>query len=255
MVASTDRPSTDRPPVSVRLRRAFSRATERRPVEAQEVWGRTALSRIVRALPPFERAYATIRFSIMRPKLVSVLDLLLPDEGRILDIGCGFGLFAAYFAQTQPARQITGVDPDGRRTKMAERVFDRLQLEGHRFIPGDARDAAVEGPFDAAYMLDVMHHIPREDQVALLRRLHDLLAPQGVLLIKDITTEPWLGLKFTEYLDRLMVGFDEPLAYRHHAEWGELLRDLGFKVRIVRVPDILPYPHVVIAATKPGASG
>lgn len=244
--------STDRPPVSVRLRRALSRATERRPVEAQEVWGRTALARIVRALPPFERAYATIRFSIMRPKLVSVLDLLLPDEGRILDIGCGFGLFAAYFAQTQRARSIVGVDPDGRRTKMAERVFDRLGLEGHSFIAGDARDTSVEGPFDGIYMLDVMHHIPREDQLPLLTRLHSLLAPRGVLLMKDITTEPWFGLKFTEVLDRAMVGFDEPLAYRHHAEWGRMLRDLGFKVRIVRVPDVLPYPHVVIAATKDG---
>ena len=112
----------------------------------------------------------------------------------------------------------------------------------------DYRD--VEGPFDAVYILDVMHHIPKEDQLALLRRLHELLAPRGVLVIKDITTEPWLGLKFTELLDRAMVGWNEPLCYRHHREWGELLRELGFKVRVVRVPDVLPYPHVVIAATK-----
>lgn len=241
--------ASDRPPVSVRLRRAFSRITDR-PVEAQEVWGRTAMSRIARVLPPIERAYATIRFSIMRPKLVSVLDLMLPDEGRILDIGCGFGLFSAYFAQTQPARAIVGVDPNGRRTAMATRVFDQLGLQGHTFIAGDATSPAIEGPFEAAYMLDVMHHVPREEQVSLLRHLHGLLVPHGVLLIKDITTEPWFGLKFTEYLDRLMVGFDEPLAYRHHSEWGNILRDLGFKVRIVRVPDVLPYPHVVIAATK-----
>lgn len=245
--------TSDEPaPLSVRVRRAISRSFGERPIEAQEVWGRTALARIARALPPVERAYATIRFSIMRPKLLSVLDLLLPEEGRILDIGCGFGLFAAYFAQTQRARQIIGVDPDGRRTQMAKRTFEKLGLEGHSFIAGDARSTEVQGPFDAVYILDVMHHIPKDDQVALLRRLHDLLAPHGVLVIKDITTEPWLGLKFTEYLDRVMVGFDEPLAYRHHREWGELLRELGFKVRVVRVPDVLPYPHVVIAATKPG---
>jgi 2-polyprenyl-3-methyl-5-hydroxy-6-metoxy-1,4-benzoquinol methylase len=245
-----------RPPASVRLRRAIARgfgdASHRGPVEAQEVWGREALSRITQALPPFERAYATIRFSIMRPKLLSVLDLLLPEEGRILDIGCGFGLFAAYFAQTQRGRRIVGVDPDGRRTQMAAHTFDRLGLEGHEFIAGDARDTQVEGSFDAAYVLDVMHHIPRDDQEALLRRMHGLLAPHGVLVVKDITTEPWFGLKFTEYLDRAMVGWNEPLHYRHHREWGELLRELGFKVRVVRVPDVLPYPHVVIAATKSG---
>jgi hypothetical protein len=95
-----------------------------------------------------------------------------------------------------------------------------------------------------------MHHIPKDDQVSLLSRLHDLLAPRGVLVIKDITTEPWFGMKFTELLDRVMVGFEEPLCYRHHSEWGSLLRGLGFHVRVVRVPDVLPYPHVVIAATK-----
>jgi hypothetical protein len=95
-----------------------------------------------------------------------------------------------------------------------------------------------------------MHHIPRADQLSVLTRLRDLLVPGGVLLIKDITTEPPFGLLFTRILDRLMVGLQEPLAYRHHREWGEMLVTLGFKVRIVRVPDVLPYPHVVIAATK-----
>ena len=31
-----------------------------------------------------------------------------------------------------------------------------------------------------------------------------------------------------------------------------MLAGLGFKVRMVRVPDVLPYPHVVIAAIKTG---
>jgi hypothetical protein len=72
-----------------------------------------------------------------------------------------------------------------------------------------------------------------------------------MLLVKDITTEPRSGLLFTELLDRLMVGWDEPLAYRHHGEWGAMLAELGLRTRMVRVPDVLPYPHVVIAATKP----
>lgn len=241
--------ASEPPPLSVRLRRVLTRESAP-PIQAQEVWGRTALNRIVRVLPPVERAYATIRFSIMRPKLVSVLDLLLPDEGRILDIGCGFGLFAAYFAQTQERRRITGVDLDTRRTTMATKVFESLGLEGHRFFSADAHSPELQGPFDGAYVLDVMHHVPRDAQLPLLQRIHDLLKPGGVFLMKDITTEPWFGLKFTEVLDRVMVGMEEPLCYRHHTEWGEMLRGLGFKVRVVRVPDVLPYPHVVIAATK-----
>jgi 2-polyprenyl-3-methyl-5-hydroxy-6-metoxy-1,4-benzoquinol methylase len=223
-----------------------------RSAEAPEVYGREAVANIVRALPLVERAYSLVRFSILRSKLLSVMDLLLTDEGRILDVGCGFGLFAAYFGQTQPARRIVGVDPNARRIALARDVAHRLGLGMHSFVVGDVRDAVLEAPFDAVYVLDVMHHIPEADQRAVLERLRDLLVPGGMLLIKDITTEPRFGLLFTKALDRLMVGMREPLAYRHHRAWGEMLVELGFKVRIVRVPDVLPYPHVVIAATKRG---
>ncbi|HLK35813.1 MAG TPA: class I SAM-dependent methyltransferase [Polyangiaceae bacterium] len=243
-------PEVPEPPAS-RFRLLRSRLGSGRPAfDAPEVYGAGAIRNIVRALPPIERAYSLVRFSILRPKLLSVMDLLLPDDGLVLDVGCGFGLFAAYFGQTQPRRRIVGVDPDARRVGLARRVADRLALREHQFVVGDVRDAPLEGPFDAVYVLDVMHHLPREGQRPVLERLRSLLLPGGVLIIKDITTEPRFGLLFTEALDRLMVGWREPLAYRHHREWGEMLAELGFRVRIVRVPDVLPYPHVVIAATK-----
>ncbi len=214
------------------------------------MYGVDAVRRILRELPLVERAYASIRFSILRPKLLTVMDLLLPTEGEILDIGCGFGLFAAYFGQTNRGRAITGVDPDGRRIEMATRVAKNLGLDKHRFVQGDARELEPGKVFDAIYVLDVMHHIPEQDQLGVLQSLEQKLAPGGMLILKDITTTPYLGLKFTEYLDRVMVGWDEPLAYRHHDEWKALLTQLGFTVRVVLIPDILPYPHVVLAARK-----
>jgi 2-polyprenyl-3-methyl-5-hydroxy-6-metoxy-1,4-benzoquinol methylase len=249
---ASPRASSEPPPSGSRgaIASLRERLSARAPVEAPEVYGGAAIRRIVSALPPLERVYSLVRFSILRPKLLSVMDLLLTDEGRILDVGCGFGLFAAYFGQTHPRRRIVGVDPDARRIGMARDVASKLGLAQHAFVVGDVRDAALEGPFEAAYVLDVMHHLPREDQRRVLERLRGLLVPGGMLIVKDITTEPRRGLLFTEALDRLMVGWKEPLAYRHHREWGEMLGELGFKVRMVRVPDVLPYPHVVIAATK-----
>jgi len=242
-------------PPSSRPRRALdglrARFALEPPSEAAEIYGRAAITRVVKALPLFERAYSVARFSILRPMLLSVMDLLLTDQGRILDVGCGFGLFAAYFGQTQPRRRIVGVDPDARRIGLARDVAARLGLH-HEFHVGDVRDAPLEGPFEAAYVLDVMHHLPREDQEHTLERLRDLLVPGGMLLLKDITTDPRAGLLFTEVLDRVMVGYGEPLAYRHHRDWARVLTSLGFRVRMMRVPDILPYPHVVITAVKPG---
>ncbi len=147
--------------------------------EAPEVFAHVAIDKIARAFRPLERVYSRIRFSILRPKLLSVMDLLLPDEGRILDVGCGFGLFAAYFGQTHPRRAIVGIDPDARRIAMAERVARSLSLGRHRFIAGDVRDAPIEGPFDAVYVLDVMHHIPRGAQRGVLARCTISSCPAG----------------------------------------------------------------------------
>ena len=149
----------------------------------------------------------------------------------------------------QPARRIVGLVRSARRIALARRVASAVGVDA-TFTEGDVRDATLEGPFAGAYVLDVLHHVPEDDQIAVLRRLRALLAPGGVLVIKDITTEPRYQRRFTELLDRAMVGWNEPLTYRHHREWGEMLGELGFAVRMVRVPDVLPYPHVVIAATK-----
>jgi SAM-dependent methyltransferase len=216
----------------------------------QELFGVGAMRNVVRALPPIPRAYATIRFTIMRPKLLSVIDLMLPARGRILDVGCGFGLFAGYFGQTQPEREIVGVDPDASRIAQARRVADSLGHHRHSFMVGTAEGDLPLGTFAGAYVLDVMHHLPVADQINVLRALYARLEPGGVLVMKDVTTEPFLQLKFTEILDRAMIGMKAPLHYRHHREWAQILTDLGFDVRAVRVPDVLPYPHVVLTARK-----
>jgi len=215
-----------------------------------ELTWRQAMGRVVGSLPFVERAYATIRFSILRPKLLSILDLLVPIEGRILDVGCGFGLFAGYFGQTAPSRSIVGIDPNARRVAIARRVAQKVGLTRHEFHVGDVRTAPISGLFDGAYILDVMHHIAAADQEPVLRKLYDKLLPGGRLVMKDVTTVPRSGLLFTEVLDRLMVGMNEELAYRHHHEWERILKGIGFRVRTVRVPDVLPYPHVVLSAEK-----
>lgn len=210
-----------------------------------------AVARIAAVLPPLERAYATIRFGIIRTKFLALMDLALPAEGRVLDVGCGFGLFSVYFALMGPGRQIRGIDPDERRVKMARQVAAALGVSDRvQYEVGTAEQLPFGAPYDGIYMMDVLHHVARLEQEPLLHRLRQLVAPGGTLLVKDVTTDSIAKLKFTELLDRLMVGWKEPLSYRHHGEWGALLAQLGFRVRTVRVPDLLPYPHVVMVARR-----
>lgn len=218
------------------------------PVPVEEHESSSAVARIAMALPPVERAYAMVRFAILRQKLLAILNLLLPESGRILDVGCGFGLFSAYFSLVAPGRRVIGVDPSAKRVEMARNVKRKLGLAHNEYLVGTVEGARPEGPFDGIFMLDVLHHVPRSEQRRLLEHLRGLLSPRGVLIIKEVTTDSPFKLRFTEALDRVMVGMDAPLAYRHHREWVEELSALGLSARVVRVPDILPYPHVVFAA-------
>jgi SAM-dependent methyltransferase len=125
----------------------------------------------------------------------------------------------------------------------------RLGLERAEFHLADARRLRLEGPFAAAYVLDVLHHVRHEEQRPILIGLRDLLAPGGALIVKDVTTRPAWKRRFTLAMDRLVVGRG-PICYRHHSEWQEELGELGFDVRPVPVFDVLPYPHVLLVCRK-----
>jgi 2-polyprenyl-3-methyl-5-hydroxy-6-metoxy-1,4-benzoquinol methylase len=223
-----------------------------RPRPQQAAWeSDEAVLRIAAALPPVERAYALVRFGIFRTKFLALMNLALPGEGRLLDVGCGFGLFSVYFALMSPGRRIRGIDPDARRVAMARKVAAALGVADRvEYEVGTAERLPRETPYQGVYMLDVLHHLDRDAQVPLLHRLRRLVAPGGTLLIKDVTTDSPLRLGFTWLLDRAMVGWRQPLSYRHHGEWSRLLARLGFQVRAVRVPDLLPYPHVVLLGQR-----
>jgi 2-polyprenyl-3-methyl-5-hydroxy-6-metoxy-1,4-benzoquinol methylase len=204
--------------------------------------------RVAAELPPAARAYALVRFGIVRPNLLAPMDALLPAEGRILEVGCGYGLFAAWFATRAPGRRIVAVDRDERRVALAAGMARRLGL-AVEFRAEDARQLPAAEPFDAAYALDVLHHVPRAAHEAVLADVSDRLRPGGTLLVKEIATAPRWRLEFTRALDRLMAPDDE-LSYRAPEDWARLLDAAGFDVRTHPLPDVLPYPHVLLACTR-----
>lgn len=221
------------------------------PANRREYAERTSIvSRIARSYDWLVRAYVLIRFTIIRARILGVMDVLLPERGRILDVGCGFGLFAGYFSATAPGRTVFGVDRDARRVDMARRMAENLGISAE-FAVADVRSLPPTERFDAAYILDVLHHIPYDAHRGVLEEIHRRLNPGGVLLVKDVTTYPTYKLEFTRALDKVMSPRDQ-LSYRHHDDWKDLLEHVGFDVRVRHLDDHLPYPHVLLICTRRG---
>ncbi len=206
---------------------------------------REAISRVIAAYDdPIIRAYSWGRFLILRQRFLDEIGQYLPEEGTILDIGCGFGLFSLYYAQLFPAARFRGIDLDARRVALASDAARRLGLTNTSYAVGDAREYRADAEHAAAYMLDIVHHVPPETVPPLLSELHKAIRPGGRLIVKDVDTQPAYKRWFTHALDLLM----SPRSVIHYWPAGELqalLERVGFRVYRHLMVDILPYPHVL----------
>ncbi|MEM6452782.1 MAG: class I SAM-dependent methyltransferase [Cyanobacteria bacterium P01_D01_bin.105] len=99
-------------------------------------------------------------------------------RGRTLEVGCGSGNFTTLIAQN--CSELLAVDLD---EGYVRQTRSRLQNHPHvKVISADATTMDCAQPFDTIIMLDVLEHI--KDDVAVLRRLARMLAPDGTLIIK-----------------------------------------------------------------------
>jgi SAM-dependent methyltransferase len=204
-----------------------------------------AVKRIIRAYDdPVVRAYCWARFVILRQRFLDEIGQYLPEEGPVLDIGCGFGLFSLYYAATGPRRLLRGLDLDPRRVAQARRASARLGLDNVVYDTGDARHFKGDAEVCAAYMLDIVHHVPPASVPPLLRALRRSLPVGGRLLVKDVDTRPAPKRWFTWLLDRAMAPAT-PVHYWSAEALSQALTEAGFAVHRHLMVDLLPYPHVL----------
>ena len=209
-----------------------------------------AIRNVIRAYDdPIVRAYCWGRFWILRQRFLDEIGQYLPRRGRVLDLGCGFGLFSLYYASVRPGLALEGLDLNARRIAMAREAARRLGLGNVTYAVGDARDFRGEGGFDAAYMLDIVHHIPPETVRPLLEQIARVLSAGGRLLVKDVDTRPAWKRWFTHALDRVMDP-RSPVRYWAGEELQGLLEEVGFEVYRHLMVDVLPYPHVLYVCQR-----
>src|SRR5262245_22567013 len=172
---------------------------------------RASLQRIINAYDGrVARAYCYARFQIIDINMLHILALCMKGKNRVLEIGCGFGLFGCYFASRWPDIRYRGLDINAHRIEMAKQAASRLGLSNVRFEHGDAsKPLAIDGEYDAVLMMDLLHHLPDASKRMLLDAVVARLARGGRLIIKEVTRRPAWKMGFTWLLDVLMTrGFE-----------------------------------------------
>lgn len=197
------------------------------------------------------RWYCRMRFHIINLDFLDAMEQHLPADAKVLDIGCGFGLFSLYYAMRQSQRSVTGFDLSEARITEANAVAQKLNLQNVHFFCQDAAAYEFAQEYDVVVTLDLLHHISAEVAEALITKAYQALAPGGIFLIKDVNTKPFHKLLFTYLLDMAMMP-RLSVHYRDAASWRSVLMKTGFtKVWYYPLKDYLPYPHMLLVAQKP----
>ncbi|MFP5372651.1 MAG: class I SAM-dependent methyltransferase, partial [Actinomycetes bacterium] len=102
----------------------------------------------------------------------------------LLVVGAGGGAEVARFLPTNPGWRLTGVDPSRDMLDLARATAERLGL-GDRatLVAGTVDDLPADAHFDAATCLYVLHFLPDDGKLAVLRGIAARLRPGAPLLV------------------------------------------------------------------------
>ena len=106
---------------------------------------------------------------------------------RILDIGCGHGLFLHLAKKYYPNLVCTGFDHDENKIKIAKSSRPRKNLT---FLLDNQIEQLKHRSFDCVSIIDVLYSIPLNQWPEIFSAANKYLKPKGILIIKETVNKP-----------------------------------------------------------------
>ena len=203
-----------------------------------------------KATPWFVKAY--IYFRLKTCPLEKVAEYI-PQKGRILDLGCGFGLFDMLLFLESREREILALDWQEERIRFAQRIS-----QAHRFNIVFAKkdiNCVTFGVHDTIVMIDALYLFPYETQKNLLVKCFHALNPGGSLVIKEMDVVPafkYLWCLIQEAVVTMVFNSNRSrgIHIAQRRKLADLLTQVGFTVETARLDKGYFYPHVVYICRK-----
>lgn len=110
----------------------------------------------------------------------------LMNAGRTLDLGCGTGIYARFFAP----HSYVGADINPDYVSAAQSKFPQ-----HRFVVQDATQTSfLDGEFDACMISGVLHHLDDELAGRMVKEAARVVRAGGTVVVWEDVPAPWWNL-------------------------------------------------------------
>jgi SAM-dependent methyltransferase len=188
---------------------------------------------------------------------------LLSGRSRILDLGCGQALLAAWL---RAAARLSAVGhwPDAwpaAPNPLATRGIELMARDVKRarsalgndtdVVAGDIRHTEF-GAADAVVVVDVLQYLSPDAQRDVLRRARAALPLRGILLLRICDAAAGLRYRYTRWVDRGVMVLRGHLSVvpscRSVAQWQALLRECGFDSEAAPMSQGTQFANVLLIA-------
>lgn len=152
-----------------------------------------------------------LRVKLRLEKNYELFNSIIPREGKIYDIGCGYGYLSYMLHFVSDKRIVTGVDHDEEKILVANNCPSKN--ESVNFEAADITNYEFK-PADVFLFSDVLHYIPKEDQEKVIAQCIEKLNDNGMIIIRDANTnlkEKHKGTRFTELFSTKVFGFNKTI--------------------------------------------
>lgn len=221
--------------------------------------GGTTTAALERAVHRYRSAPVVARTMVHGRAFLSdfaFIDRYVPRHGFIVDLGCGYGLFANLLVEASASRRVLGIDIDLPKIEVARTTIQGR--ESIRFEHGDIVHEAVP-KCDAVAIIDVLYLLTPSDQEAVLRKAAAALAENAPLVVKsqERSASPRYALTYAQEVITNSLGLTHRGASRFYfpsrAEAQALFERTGFLLDTIDMPG-RPYTDVVYLARKAPAT-
>jgi SAM-dependent methyltransferase len=188
---------------------------------------------------------------------------MLPDAGRLFDVGCGQGLLLALLTAAHqefqlgrwpldwpaPPRhlEMRGIELERRRVEIARQALERLGASADLRCE-DVREADFPKSSVIA-IIDVLLYLDPDAQHLVLKKAVDALRPNGLLILREADRRAGWRFQMTCWSERLLQAtrgrFRQQLYYRAAGEWRALLEELGLVTHVQPMSAGTPFANML----------